>query len=119
MLEVKSHGVTEGTGHDRMVVYSTLTKCDVSLVETKDGILSFKHCPKKLTTVKLVEQLKQIRKKHLRITNREQLQYGDIVCDDIDKLIEDIPKMWSDTSETVSLDGVVSLVGELDGKNRL
>jgi hypothetical protein len=119
MLEVQSHGITEGTGHDRMVVYSTLTKCELSLVETEDGILSYKKCPKKLTEKELIQKLKWIREKHLRITNRENFQWGDVVCDDIDKLIEEIPKMWSDHSESVSLDGVGSLVGELDGKNRL
>jgi hypothetical protein len=115
MLEVRSSGINESTGHARMVVYSTLTKCELSLIETESGILTYKKCPKKLTQEVLIKKLQEIKDKHLRITTRKT----DLVCDMIDELVIDIPKMWSNETENISLEGVVSIVSELDKKGQL
>lgn len=86
MLEVKSNQLIEQTGHWRMSVYSTTTKCSISLIETEDGITTYKECPKKITDEKIIERLKHIQERHL---NPPVSTYAyDSASDDIDTLIE-------------------------------
>ena len=88
MLEVKSSYENDNTGHWRMTVYSTTTKCSISLIETEDGITTYKDCPKKITDDGIVEKLKHIKERHL---TPPVSQYGyDSASDDIDALIEKI-----------------------------
>lgn len=88
MLEVKLSQLNENTGHWRMSIHSTITKCNISLIETEDGITTYKDCPKKITDSGIIEKLKYIKERHL---TPPVSQYGYYSASDaIDDLIEKI-----------------------------
>ena len=86
MLEVKSSYENERTGHWRMTVYSTTTKCSISLIETEDGITTYRECPKKITDEKIIDRLENIKERHL--DKYDGLNIFDPIADEIDDLIE-------------------------------
>jgi hypothetical protein len=86
MLEVKSSQLNENTGHWRMVVHSTETKCDISLIETEDSITTYTNCPKKITDEKIIDRLENIKERHL--DKHDGLNIFDPIADEIDELIE-------------------------------
>jgi hypothetical protein len=93
MLEVKSSQLNENTGHWRMTVYSTTTKCSMSLIETEDGITTYTHCPKKITDKQIIGRLEDILQAHIDITGRTCDSWDSvrIRVEELVELIEDRP----------------------------
>lgn len=91
MLEVKSNQLNEHTGHWRMTVYSTNTKCTMSLIESEDGITTYRHCPKRVTDKQIIEKLEQIAYTHKRIANCNTYDSLTLKIDDLIGLINDRP----------------------------
>lgn len=93
MLEVKSSQLNEHTGHWRMVVNSTTTKCTMSLIETEDGITTYTHCPKKITDKQIISRLEDILEAHVNITGRTCDSWDGvrIRVEELVELIEDRP----------------------------
>lgn len=101
MLEVKSSQLIEQTGHWRMSIYSTETKCSLSLIETEDGIITYKKCPKKITDKEIIERLENILDAHITITGRTCDSWDGvrIRVEELVDLIQDRPHQ--DAEETV------------------
>jgi len=91
MLEVKSSYVNENTDHWRMTVYSTITKCSISLIETDDGITTYKECPKKITDEQIIKRLEEIVYTHKMIANCKTFDSLTLKIDDLIELIQDRP----------------------------
>jgi hypothetical protein len=93
MLEVKSSYENEHTGHWRMTVYSTSTKCSISLIETDDGITTYKECPKKVTDKQIISRLEDILQAHIDSTRRtcDSWDTVRIRVEELVELIEDRP----------------------------
>jgi len=93
MLEVKSSQIVEQTGHWRMSIYSTTTKCRISLIETEDGITTYKECPKKVTDKQIISRLEDILQAHIDITGRtcDSWDAVRIRVEELVELIEDRP----------------------------
>ncbi|RPI83650.1 MAG: hypothetical protein EHM34_04930, partial [Nitrosopumilales archaeon] len=98
-----SNTLNDKTGHYRLVVHSTLTGVDMSLVETENGIVTYSKQFKKLSNNELIDKLKTIRSIHM---SGHEYDDFDPVAIEIDELIEDIPKMRSEIRESV--DGPLS-----------
>jgi hypothetical protein len=91
MLEVESCNFNERTNHWRMVVRSSITKCTLSLIETKDGIVTYTHCPKKITDAQIIERLEQIVYTHKMIAKCNTFDSLTLKVDDLVELIKDRP----------------------------
>lgn len=93
MLEVKSSQIVEQTGHWRMSIYSTTTKCRISLIETEDGITTYKECPKKITDAQIIERIKDIAETHTRILGTDCDSWDTVYLkvEDLIELIQDRP----------------------------
>jgi hypothetical protein len=98
MMEVLSNSLNEDTGHWRMVVNSSLTHCKITLVEDKDGITFYRHCPKKLSNEVLIDKLNKIKR-----MNKVGHEYDifDSVSDEIDDLIELISEKRTNNSTSI------------------
>jgi hypothetical protein len=98
MLEVKSNQIVEQTGHWRLSVYSTITKCSISLIETEDGIIMYKNCPKKVTDKQIIGRLEDILQAHIDITGRTCDSWDGvrIRVEELVELIEDRPHKDAD-----------------------
>ncbi|DAC71677.1 MAG TPA: hypothetical protein DSN98_09190 [Thermoplasmata archaeon] len=110
MLEVKSSQLNEGTGNWRMTVYSTTTKCKISLIETEDGIITYKECPKKITDKQIISGLEDILQAHIDITGRtcDSWDAVRIRVEELVELIDDRPH--HDTSKQIGFPVVPKLV---------
>lgn len=100
MLEVLSNSLNENTGHWRMVINSSLTHCKTSLVETEDGIVMYRDCPKKLSNEKLIEKLNKIKRMHMV---GHEMDSFDSVSFEIDDLIELISEKRTNTTKSVGM----------------
>jgi argininosuccinate synthase len=97
MMEVLSNSLNENTGHWRMVINSSLTHCKITLVEDKDGITTYRDCPKKLSNEKLIDKLNKIKRMHMVGKNDS----FDSVTIEIENLIEEISEKRSNNNSSI------------------
>lgn len=109
MLEVKSNQLNERTNHWRMEVYSTLTKCTLSIVEMENGLVEYKRCPKKITDAQIIEKLEKIAYTHKLIAKCDTYDSLTLKIDDLIELIRDRPHQ--DAKESIGFPvGIPKLV---------
>lgn len=98
MLELLSSSINDQTGHWRMVINSSLTHCKITLVEDKDGITTYRDCPKKLSNEELIWKLERIKRMHMV---GHELDSFDSVVTEIEELVEQISEKRSNKHSSV------------------